>query len=112
MIKALISIVLLLMLAGCEKCDQLTSAACTLEEKLEAYDKNNEPKEIINWVLKYHGEAPGSELMNRFVYWGNRNITQMEKLLALWPEDSKKIVIGRIKWAAKDSRQIIKFETE
>ena len=94
--------------------DEMTAQAYeeNLEGNIEALAerlKSKDPGPIYLWVSRYHGEAPSHQMMITFVEWGNRHVQDMNSLLRRWPKATRCETFDRLKWAATDSGQVIRF---
>ena len=61
-----------------------------------------DPKSIVLFFEKYHGEAPSHAAMVNLASWCIDNPNRCNKLLAIFNDQT----IKRLKWAAKDSGQL------
>jgi hypothetical protein len=64
---------------------------------------------VREWLLAYHGEAPGSQVMNTFVLWAVNNKQGAEQLVAGLSDRQQQDIAARIGWAALDSGQDKEF---
>jgi hypothetical protein len=100
--------VILFVLMGCAT-NQFSAPSIELERRLSEYLNSKDPGPIHIWVSRYHGEAPGAQMMTTFVEWGNRYVQDMNMLLKQWPEATRCETFDRLQWAATDSGQVIRF---
>jgi len=108
--KRLAIILIVSFISSCQNIDEFSYPTIEMQKRLTEYLADGDAKPVIQWATKYHGEAPGSQLMYDFVEWGNKNPTAMSKLLKSWPPKERKSIKERLEWAASDSVQQRKFK--
>ena len=106
-ISAMFSFIVL-SLSGCGT-DEFSAPFIQLQKRLDDYQISKNAAPVYEWVSQYHGEAPGHRMMITFVEWGNLYVPEMNILLKKWPATERSETFDRLKWAAADSGQPIKF---
>jgi len=99
----IITAVLLMGLMGAwvynlEPSDSIAKASIITKYHL-TFESVKSEQSLVDWLNKYHGEAPGHQVMNEFANWGIRSPERFSYYLN--KVDSK--VVGRVAWAIYDS---------
>ncbi len=67
---AIFSIILVDSIIACvARSDTIDQAALDTQRILKTYERTRDPKEINSWLIDYHGEAPGHQVMTTLVQW-------------------------------------------
>ncbi len=89
--------------------DAITRAHIETKWLLRSHLLLDRSEAVRAWLAKYHGEGPGSEVMNVFVAWSISNPDRAELLLSELPGADWASTARRIGWAASDSGQAEQF---
>jgi hypothetical protein len=91
--------------------DSIDQAHLDTQSVLRGYLRSGNPGPARHWLVTYHGEAPGSQVMYTFVGWAARNPTGAENIVAGLSGEETKRLAERVGWAAVDSDQHLEFDS-
>jgi hypothetical protein len=77
---------------------------------LRKYERVKDPKEIRAWLLDYHGEADGQEVMYSFVAWAISNPDGFIAITDGFTDDEQKIFAERFSDAIYQSSSVEEFK--
>ncbi len=83
--------------------DQITRANAETEWELLRYSLLGNPGRTQEWLLRFHGEAPGSAVMFTFVDWTLAHPAKAGELLETLPKEKQRDLASSVAWAALDS---------
>jgi hypothetical protein len=100
----------LLFVCSCDKPDSISIAARDTDRLLRKYERGKDPKEIRAWLLDYHGEAPGQQVMYSFVDWAISNPDGFIAITDGFTDDEQKIFVERLSDAIYQGSSVDEFK--
>ena len=81
--------------------DPMDAAFCTTHQKLRNYEE--QPEEAVDWLLAYHGEAPGVQVTITLLKWAPEEPDSFIDILSRLDDEETDQFINRLASAAQQS---------
>lgn len=79
-------------------------------ELLALHERDDQTRQVQDWLIAYHGEAPSHQVMISFAEWAMDHQAEAERLLSGEINNSQ-LIAERLAFAATDSGNACKFRT-
>jgi hypothetical protein len=89
--------------------DPLYRAERETKDVLQRYERTRDDEEVLSWIIRYHGEATGHQVMMTLAAWSLEHPDEFVALTGRLPPDQQESFVERFSAAVGDSSSYERF---